>query len=321
LDRFDRIFDLHRLLSAARRPVSRQRIEQELECSRATAKRIIEAMRLYLNAPIRYSREHNGYYYDRDGEAMYELPGVWFNSSELHALLSVQQLLKSVQPGLLEQQLAPLKQRIESLLRVQGAGGADLAGRIRILRAASRPAGEQFQAVSSALACRQQLHIRYYQRSSDSSSERTVSPQRLTYYRDNWYLDAWCHLRQGLRTFSLDAVEQARLLPQAAEEVDETTLDDHHGAAYGIFSGTAEHTARLLFSPLRARWVSRENWHPQQQGEWREDGSYLLTIPYNRADELTMDILRHGPEVQVLGPPELRRQVREQLAAALDGYP
>ena len=132
MDRFDRIFDLHRLLSAARRPVSRQRIEQELECSRATAKRIIEAMRLYLNAPIRYSREHNGYYYDRDGETMYELPGVWFNSSELHALLSVQQLLQSVQPGLLEQQLAPLKQRIESLLRVQGAGGAGLAGRIRI---------------------------------------------------------------------------------------------------------------------------------------------------------------------------------------------
>ncbi|MCW8907688.1 MAG: transcriptional regulator [Sedimenticola sp.] len=320
MDRFDRIFDLHRLLSSARRPVSRQRIEQELECSRATAKRIIEAMRLYLNAPIRYSREHNGYYYDRDGEVMYELPGIWFNSSELHALLSVQQLLKSVQPGLLEQQLAPLKQRIESLLKVQGTGVADLAGRVRILRAASRPAGEQFQTISSALACRQQLHIHYYLRSDDRLSERTVSPQRLTYYRDNWYLDAWCHLRRALRTFALDAVEQARLLPQTAEVVDETTLDNHHAAAYGIFAGAAEQTARLLFSPLRARWVSRESWHPQQQGEWREDGSYALELPYNRADELVMDILRYGPDVQVLGPPELRRQVRERLAAALDQY-
>lgn len=320
MDRFDRIFDLHRLLSAARRPVSRQRIEQELECSRATAKRIIEAMRLYLNAPIRYSREHNGYYYDRDGETMYELPGVWFNSSELHALLSVQQLLQSVQPGLLEQQLAPLKQRIESLLRVQGAGGAGLAGRIRILRAASRPTGEQFQTVSSALACRQQLSIHYYQRSSDRSSKRTVSPQRLTYYRDNWYLDAWCHLRQAPRTFALDAVEQATLLPQQARSVEENTLDEHHAAAYGIFSGAAVQTAQLLFAPLRARWVSRESWHPQQQGEWREDGSYLLKLPYGRADELIMDILRYGPEVQVLEPPELRCEVEKRLAAALDQY-
>lgn len=64
MDRFDRIFDLHKLLSAARYPVPRQRIEQELECSRATAKRIIEAMRLYLNAPIKYDRELNGYFYD-----------------------------------------------------------------------------------------------------------------------------------------------------------------------------------------------------------------------------------------------------------------
>ena len=109
MDRFDRIFDLHKLLSAARHPVSRQRIEQELECSRATAKRIIEAMRLYLNAPIRYDRDRNGYYYDHGGEQMYELPGVWFNASELQALLSMQHLLTSVQPGLLERQLAPLR--------------------------------------------------------------------------------------------------------------------------------------------------------------------------------------------------------------------
>lgn len=320
MDRFDRIFDLHRILSAARHPVSRQRIEQELECSRATAKRIIEAMRLYLNAPIRYSREYNGYYYDPQGEAMYELPGVWFNSSELHALLSVQQLLKTVQPGLLEQQLAPLKQRIQSLLQVQGAGGADLAGKIRILRAASRPVGEQFQTISSALARQQRLQIRYYLRSTDSLSERSVSPQRLTYYRDNWYLDAWCHLRRALRTFALDAVQQASILPQPARTVDETTLDNHHASSYGIFSGQAEEMAQLRFSPLRARWVSRETWHPGQQGEWLDDGSYLLKLPYGRADELLMDILRYGPEVQVLAPESLRRQVRKHLAAALNQY-
>ncbi|MEJ1296307.1 MAG: HTH domain-containing protein [Candidatus Sedimenticola sp. (ex Thyasira tokunagai)] len=107
MDRFDRIFNLHKLLSASRLPVSRQRIEEELECSRATAKRIVETMRLYLNAPIKYDRERNGYHYDAAEGEMFELPGIWFNASELHALLSVQQLLTQVQPGLLEQQFAP----------------------------------------------------------------------------------------------------------------------------------------------------------------------------------------------------------------------
>ena len=90
MDRFDRIFELNRILQSARHPVSRQRLQQELECSRATIKRIIEDMRLYLNAPIVYDRERNGYRYDQGEGEMYELPGLWFNASELHALLSVE---------------------------------------------------------------------------------------------------------------------------------------------------------------------------------------------------------------------------------------
>jgi predicted DNA-binding transcriptional regulator YafY len=50
------------------------------------------------------------------------------------------------------------------------------------------------------------------------------------------------------------------------------------------------------------------------------DGSYLLELPYSAAHELVMDILRHGPEVEVLSPARLRTQVREQLAAALRRY-
>jgi proteasome accessory factor C len=320
MDRFDRIFDLHKLLSASRYPVSRQRIEEELECSRATAKRIIDAMRLYLNAPIKYDRELNGYHYDRGEEEMYELPGVWFNSSELHALLSVQQLLEHVQPGLLDQQLAPLKNRIESLLKAQALGGDSLSQRIRILRAASRPAGEHFQRVSSAVAQRKQLKISYYQRASDSTTERTLSPQRLTYYRDNWYLDAYCHLRQGLRTFALDALSKAELLTENALDLTAEELDAHTSNSYGIFSGQSSLTAHLRFTPRRARWVCRETWHPLQQASWSAEGEYELKIPYHREEELVMDILKYGADVEVVAPAQLRLRVQQQLKEALALY-
>ncbi|MDT8429578.1 MAG: WYL domain-containing protein [Pseudomonadales bacterium] len=51
--------------------------------------------------------------------------------------------------------------------------------------------------------------IKYSSRSKEELSERWVSPQRLVYYRDNWYLDAWCHLREGLRMFSIDRLDVA----------------------------------------------------------------------------------------------------------------
>jgi predicted DNA-binding transcriptional regulator YafY len=320
MDRFDRIFDLHKLLSAARQPVSRQRIEQELECSRATAKRIIESMRLYLNAPIKYDRDRNGYYYDPSEGEMYELPGVWFNASELHALLSVQQLLNEVQPGLLEQQLAPLTQRIESLLQLHNSTSEGLSGRIKILRAAARPPGPCFQQIADALARGKRIELDHLNRKSGATTRRQVSPQRLIHYKDNWYLDAYCHLRKGLRTFSVDAIGDARPLDKKSKEITSEELDQYYGSAYGIFSGAADKTAILRFTPEVAPWVATEQWHPQQKGEWLEDGHYQLSIPYNSSTELVMDILKYGPNARVVEPEDLRNEIRQKLTSAYQQY-
>ena len=89
MDRFDRIYGLHRIFRSARRPVSRKTLEEKLECSRATVNRAIEDLRDLLWAPLRYDRERNGYYDDeKDGEHPYEQPRLWFNASELYALLA-----------------------------------------------------------------------------------------------------------------------------------------------------------------------------------------------------------------------------------------
>lgn len=137
-----------------------------------------------------------------------------------------------------------------------------------------------------------------------------VSPQRLVHYRDNWYLDGWCHLRNGLRSFAVDSIEAAVLLDKPARDVTEKTLDAWVDAGYGIFSGERVAWARLRFSPSRARWVATEAWHPQQRSSVDGEGRYLLELPYADDRELILDILRHGGEVEVLAPPELRRKLR-----------
>ncbi|NNJ92545.1 MAG: WYL domain-containing protein [Gammaproteobacteria bacterium] len=320
MDRFDRIYDLHKLLSSSRYPVSREKIEQELECSRATAKRIIDNMRLYLDAPIKYDRSRNGYYYDGEQQALYELPGLWFNASELHALLSVQQLLTSVQPGLFEKQLHPLIGRIDRLLSIQHDTANNIYQRVRILQMASRTGSEFFQQVAGATIQRKKILIDYYNKGRDESESRTVSPQRLIHYRDNWYLDGWCHIREALRTFALDSVTKARILGENADEIEEQQLNDYFGSSYGIFSGKADKTAILVFSEKIARWVSREQWHPEQQGQFLDDGSFEMKIPFGNPTELIMDILRYGPDVTVKAPDSLRKSVQQRLQQALQQY-
>ena len=223
MDKLDRIYALHTELANARLPVSKKTLEEKLECTHATVERIIRDMRLYLNAPIEYDRTANGYYYDSKINPNYELPGLWFNPTELHALLTAYHLLTNVEPGLLETHIAPLKNKIQKLLHNDKAGDKNLGNRIRIVKIASRRHNpKHFSAVASALINRQQLYIRYLGRERNKESERTVSPQRIIYYRDNWYLDAWCHKREALRNFSIDRILESKAQNLPAKDISTT---------------------------------------------------------------------------------------------------
>ncbi len=321
MDRFDRIYELDKLLRTARRGLTGAALRERLECSRATLGRVVDDMRTFLDAPIVYDRARNLYRYAGSETHTYELPGLWFNPSELYALLAAQRLLESVQPGLLGPVIAPLCRRIERILQAERLSSGEVARRVRILSIGTRPrSGEHFQAVAGALMGRRRLRIRYHGRARDEVSDRSVSPERLVHYRDNWYLDAWCYRARGLRTFALDRILAARPLRASAREIPDAELDAHFATAYGIFAGEPSATAVLRFGPERARWVAEERWHPDQQGRMLEDGGYELRLPYGDPRELVMDILKYGPDVEVLAPETLRALVAERLEDAARQY-
>lgn len=317
MERFHRYYRLHRILSSRRLPVPRAVLERELECTRATVMRVIEDLRNY-GAPVEYLREANGYRYV-PGRA-FELPGIWFSPSELEALFVAEHLLEHAEPGLLAETLAPLKQKLGAIFKLEHLGRGELIRRVRILRMGGRGAGKYFNLIADALTRRRRVYLTYRSRSRDEITEREVSPQRLVRYRDNWYLDAWCHLRKGLRSFAAERIHDAQPRARPTINIAERKLDAHFATAYGIFAGTPDKTAVLRFSPECARWVADEEWHPKQEGRFEPDGSYELRIPYGDSRELIMDIARYGPRVEVIEPADLRRAVAEYLEAALQKY-
>ena len=304
--------------------LSPARLQTLLEVSPATVKRDIALLRHQLNAPIEFDREAGGYRLDRGQSlpgAQLEIPGLWLSAAEVHALLTMQHLLSNLDAGgFLGGQIAPLQQRLAKMLDNGAPSTSEVARRIRVQTVGARPVQvPHFQAVGSALLRRQRLHIHYHGRGSDTQAWREVSPQRLIHYRDNWYLDAWCHLRQALRSFAVDAVLSAQVLDQPAIDIPDTELDAVLGAGYGIFAGREVQWATLRFTPERARWVAAETWHPAQRGQFEPDGSYRLELPYADPRELVMDIQRHVPHVQVLGPEALRAMVEKNLREGLAG--
>jgi len=316
---------LHRIkyMIQARKCVPIQEFLDELEISKATFKRDLEYLRDRMNASIVFDRAEGGYRFDKPnaGEKI-ELPGLWFSEKEATALVLMQHLLDNLdQGGLISAHIDPLVEIIDGILGQSEISAKELRKRIKVFGMSARKNSlENFEEVGTALLKRQRLELQYYSKGKDEITNREVSPQRLIFYRDNWYLDGYCHLRKGLRSFALDGVKKAMLLNKKADEVSEKELQENFAESYGIFSGKATQRAKLRFTPERARWVSGETWHGQQVSSFDKDGNYILEFDYNQDPELVMEVLRHGDGVEVISPASLRKKVAYEIKKALKIY-
>jgi predicted DNA-binding transcriptional regulator YafY len=328
MDRTERFYKIE-LLLRSRGCVAFDTLLEELDVSRATLKRDLQYLRDRLAAPIVYDRFDNGYRFDAPpvdakASARQELPGLWFSEKEIHALLTMHQLLAGLDDdGVLSRHLAPMMDKLQGMLGTDESEARELMRRVKVISTARRRVpSRHFELLGHALVQRKRVWLRYFKRSDRRESLREVSPQRLVNYRNTWYLDAWCHASDGLRRFALDAVQEARPLDTKARQVSVKELESELDAGYGIYGGAGAKVkwATLLFQADAAQWVANEEWHAQQKARWLADGRYELQVPYTDPTELTMDILRHGDSVEVAGDKALVAAIGQRLRRAAQLY-
>lgn len=316
MSKTERLYKMQRMLE--QKPfVSARELMDKLEVSRATFRRDLDYLRDRLGVPVVWDEEVRGYRLEpsEGPDSLHSVPGLWLNEKEIFGLLTVIDLLSDLEPeSFIGDQVKPLRERLEKLLEQDRFSVEEIRHRIRVFQVGSRQSETRFfQVVVHALMTRKRLSLRHFSRQDGTITEREVSPQRIVYYRDNWYLDAFCHLRNDVRSFSINALESAVESDKAAVSVNDRVLREELESGYGIFAGKKNKTVTLQFSPFRARWVGKEVWHPDQRGEFLPDGSYVLKLPYSDDRELVHDILRQGKDVEVLEPIELRQKIQAEI--------
>ncbi len=315
MDNLDRIHTLHRILRNSRHPVPMARLAEELECTPRHVRRLIDTLRDTFFATLEYDDQRRGWHFVTPPDKRFEVPGLWLTGEELQSLSLLLNLLENLGNGLLNRELGGIEKQIRHALAKRGIDLSAFSEHIRVLPIAHRHiAGPTLQSVSDALLRRRRLHIHYTSFGRDRS-ERTISPQTLVYYRENWYLDAWCHKRNDLRTFAIARIHRAEIVDREAQQVPADNLRQHFAASYGIFAGPATESATLRCGPAIAHEIALQQWHPQQQGHWQGE-DYILQLPYGDPRELLNDIMAHTPDMEVLAPAPLRDLLAARLAKA-----
>ena len=311
----DKLMQLHQIFDGQRTPISVAALADRLECSEKTVRRYIHDLQNELGAPLINATK--GWFYDRSSLDDWQVPGLWMTKEESQAILLLLDMLGRFGNGLLNDELRSIRSRVDKILEKRGVDRAALEDKIHIVPVGQRALPtDRLQQVTTALVDNKRLSIRYRD-FNQKSSNRTISPQRLVYYRDNWYVAAWCHARRGLRIFSLARIEHCALTEDRAISVTKKILNRELDSAYGVFTGEPKRTAVLRFLPAIANEIAIQQWHPAQRGRW-EDDEYVLTIPYSESKELLQDVLKHLPSVCVDEPAELRDELQRILAASLE---
>lgn len=318
--RFERLQELIAILCRTREARSLSSLCDEMGASQATIKRLIGFLRDQRGLDIRYDREHNGYRLERSPDDPNTAMLLGLSGREISALLEAEALLEQIPPGFMRDETAAARERLGKVRR-QALGKGDVKERVRLKMPQLRiTSADSFATVLAALRSRRRLEFVYRSRSRDEEKTRSASPLRLTFYRSNWYLAAWCHEREELRVFSVDRISRPRCLAELVYDPPAEHVSAELDSSYGIFTGKADKVAVLRFNDLAARWVAEEEWHPGIRSEPQPDGGVILRIPYKHDTELVMDILRHGPNVEVLGPASLRQSVGDTLTKAANRY-
>jgi predicted DNA-binding transcriptional regulator YafY len=297
-----------------------QDLYEKLECGRHTFARIRDSASAEYNFEIKFDNHEKVWVFEPNKQV--SLPYVWFTPSDVMVLLTLLETFKELPFGVIKNEAFPFKEKLETMLKAKDVKLDGLLKSIRILPIHYRRkiATEVMSLICDAIVEKKKIKIKYKDRQGNKVTERVVTPIQIVRYRDNWYLDAFCHFKNKLRIFSLDRIESSEKTDDDAKNLDQEEVRKFLSESYGIFSGKPKAKAVLRFTPQIAKWVEAEEWHPKQKSHYDKEGYYILEIPYSDERELVLDIMRYGDEVKVLRPTSLQELVKSKLKKALKQY-
>lgn len=176
---------------------------------------------------------------------------------------------------------------------------------------ATSPSGHEsavYECVARALEEHRLVRIEYLKSGSESRSCRDIEPQAMFAERGAWYVTAWCRTASGYRTFRLDRIVSAELVPESFEPREVS-------GGCTAFSAEGLPFATLRFAPGTA--VSDREWPGIRGLEQAPDGSTIAQVPYGGTSWIARMVMARLGRVEVISPAEVRDAVRALASETL----
>ncbi len=174
---------------------------------------------------------------------------------------------------------------------------------------------ERLRLLTGAVMARKRVTFGYHGIYRGQRTEREVDGCGLLYQRGNWYLIGHDHLRDAMRIFRVDRMEDVEINASSPETPDyeipdDFDLADWRGREAWELGDEEPIEARVAFRFPRSLWAERNGYgEPVDPGDGSDmdpgDGSVVRSFAVHQVDPFLRWVLSQAGEAEILEPPEL----------------
>ena len=316
LQRVARLFKIVALVRSQPpgRPLGRQELADACECSTRTVQRDIRLLQ-EASIPIEYVESKRAYVLP---EKDWVFPVASLTAEDALALALARGVVGT--PGL--PQAARLMATLDKLTGSLPPALCELMCEAAQVVRPGQPVRDYSQAplteLVAAAGAGRTLEVDYRSRSRGGErSWRRVDPYAVQARAGQfWELHGWCHRNGGIRTFALDQVFGVRETGEGfrVRAAEWEAFASAKGVVGGVRGG-ASVGVEVAFGPAVAAYARDHRWPEGLALTPQADGSARLTGAAQGADGLVAELLRWRRHCRVVGGPELRARMAEEVRA------
>ena len=311
------MLQIHQALRSGSYP-NASTLAKQLEVCTKSIHRDLEFMRDRLELPIQYDGKRFGYFYTEPVQAF---PTLQITEGELFALVVAERALHQYRGTSFEKPLLSALQKMEqSLPDTISLSLTDVEQTISF-RTSSEPILdlEVFDTLAKATTVRLQLELTYRKPGQQQPEQRIVDPYHLANINGEWFLFAFDHLRNDLRTFVPARIKAIRPTGRTFERRKKFSLHERLRGSFGVQSGHGEFDVVLRFHERVADYIREKRWHESQQLRELKGGGVELRLKLSSLAEVGRWVLSWGGDAVVKRPAELAESVKQAAQRVLGG--
>ncbi len=293
----------------------------EWEVSYKTIQRDVDYLKYELDAPIEYDPVKRGFFYS---DHTWFLPSLLLTEGELMALLIGTQALDMYQGTPVAGTLREIYQKLAELLPDKITLAPELLyDRMSFINAPARAICDDiWKAVIRGLMHQRVMQLDYKSPKSPHTKRHEIHPLHLANIEGDWYLLAFAPRFADITQYAVSRIQHAEVGEQMFRPpagFDAAAVLKKRFGKY-IHRAGAEVLVRVRFSAELAAFVAEKTWHPQQKLLPGRAGGVELTVPTVAPETMLPWLLSFGAHAEVLAPPALRAQMRDEVRKMAQPY-